>query len=333
MLQDQRLQAPRAFDIVNDGRAGIAAEHIHGKQHQQTIRVDDFTRARDNAQAIAVTVECQAKIGIGLLHGEDQILQVVRIRWIGVMVREFAIHLAIQFLHVATDAGQHRRRNRACHAIATVHHHLEPVLDLDVIGDAGDVVIVDADDLQAARAFAQAVFGNARVEILDGAFGQGFATQHDLEAVVVGRVVASGDRNAGAGLQVIGGKVGQRCWCEANVDDIATGGAQAFDQRAGKLGSGQAAIATDDNLAQPAISRLAADSPPDLPGNIVGEGLAKYAADVVSAEYAAVDGNLAGDFLGLGGLGFRGLSNRACRFRSHGFLLPDRLGQGNFLCC
>src|SRR3546814_3803036 len=56
---------------------------------------------------------------------------------------------------------------------------------------------------------------------------QGLAADHDLEAVVVGRVVAASDRDAAAGVEVEGAEVHHRRGRQADVDDVAPGLAQA----------------------------------------------------------------------------------------------------------
>jgi hypothetical protein len=58
------------------------------------------------------------------------------------MVREAAIDLAIERHHFAADAFQHLRPERAGHAVAGVDDDLQRRIDLDVAGDAVDVVVL-----------------------------------------------------------------------------------------------------------------------------------------------------------------------------------------------
>ena len=41
VARDPRLQVARRLDVVDDGRAGLAREHVGGEQHQLPVRVDD----------------------------------------------------------------------------------------------------------------------------------------------------------------------------------------------------------------------------------------------------------------------------------------------------
>src|SRR3546814_7999294 len=82
--------------------------------------------------------------------------------------------------------------------------------------------------------------GDARMHVGDRVAVQGLAADHDLEAVVVGRVVAARDRDAAAGVEVEGTEVHHRRGRQADVDDVAPGLAQAareaFDQVRAEIG-------------------------------------------------------------------------------------------------
>src|SRR5690606_40480591 len=105
---------------------------------------------------------------------------------------------------LGADGLQHLRTEFAGDAVAGVDHHLQRAVDLDVGGDPLDVVVIDLAGLQPARRGrgVQAAVGDAGVQVGDRVAGQRLAADHDLEAVVVRRVVAAGDRHARAGLQL-----------------------------------------------------------------------------------------------------------------------------------
>ena len=67
-LQNPWLQLAGAFDVVDDRRSRIAREHVFGEQHQQTIGIDHLAVRGDHTEAIAVAVEGDSDIGVGLLH-------------------------------------------------------------------------------------------------------------------------------------------------------------------------------------------------------------------------------------------------------------------------
>src|SRR5690606_2889182 len=107
---------------------------------------------------------------------------------------------------------------------------------------------------------------------------------HDLEAVVVGRVVAAGHGDAAAGTQVVGGEIHDRGRHHADIDHVAPGLAQALDQALDQLRSGQAAVAADHDVHQAFLGHDRADRLADVAGDLRGQLAADQAADVVGAE-------------------------------------------------
>jgi hypothetical protein len=55
-----------AFDVVDDLAARNAAEHVGGEQHQLAVGEDDLAVLGDHAEAVAVAVEGQADLGVGV---------------------------------------------------------------------------------------------------------------------------------------------------------------------------------------------------------------------------------------------------------------------------
>ena len=86
---------------------------------------------------------------------------------------------------------------------------------------------------------------DALLEVLDGIEGQRGAADDHLQAVVVRRVVAAGDRDAGVAAQFVGSEISQRGRHAADIDGVDAGGADAVHQGAGQFRAGQAAIAAD----------------------------------------------------------------------------------------
>ena len=128
------------------------------------------------------------------------------------------------------------------------------------------------------------------VQVRDRVAGQGFAADDDLEAVVVRRIVAAGDRHAGAGAQVVGAEVHHRRRRQADVDDVAAGLAQAV--RSGL----RSCSGPDRRPSRPTTmsSRpcCCISEPIDWPSSSAmpaSRRLADHAADVIGAEDAAVD--------------------------------------------
>lgn len=109
---------------------------------------------------------------------------------------------------------------------------------------------------------------------------------HDLEAVVVRRVVAAGQHHPGLALEHVGRVVQHRGRHHAHVADLATAVHQALDQLLDQLGTGQAAIAADSDARFAAGEAFRADGATDPVGGLGGEGIAYHATDVVGAEDA-----------------------------------------------
>ena len=291
VAQDMLGQAASALHVVHDHGARIALQHIGGKQHQQAVREDVLAGAGDHAKAIAVAVEGDAEVRVQPRHHLHQRLQVVRLAGVGMVVGEGAVDLAEQRGDFGANRLQHARADHAGNAVAGIHHHLQPLPDLDVAGNAFDVVVADVAVAQRARGLGlvQAVFGDACIQVGDRGTGQGLATDHDLEAVVVRRIVAAGDRYAATGAQVIAAEIHHGRGHHADVDHVAAGLAQAGDQPKHHVGTGQAAVPAHHDVVQALVGHQRAHRLADQFGHADVEGAADHAADVVSAEDAAVD--------------------------------------------
>jgi hypothetical protein len=88
---------------------GTRAEHVGGKQHQLAVGEDDLAVLGDDAETVAVAVEGQADLGVGILQRADHVLQVLGLGRVGVVVGEGAVDLAEQFdqvtAHLAEQGG------------------------------------------------------------------------------------------------------------------------------------------------------------------------------------------------------------------------------------
>ena len=294
LAQDVVGQLAGALDVVDHHGARIALQHIGGEQHQQPVREHHLAFLGHHAQAVAVAVEGQAQVGVEALDHLHQVLEVVRLARVRVVVGEAAVDLAVQRDHLGADGLQQARGDVAGNTIAGVDHHLQRPLHLHVVGDAADVVFVHRllDQRTGAAARLQAAFADALAQVLDRVAGQGLATDHDLEAVVVGRIVAAGHRHAAAGAQVVGGEIHHRSGHHAHVDHVAAGLAQALDQAAGQLRAGQAAIAADHDVGQALVGHHVAHRLADPGGDLRGQFTADHAADVIGAEDARLQRDL-----------------------------------------
>jgi hypothetical protein len=90
----------------------------------------------DHAQAVAVAVEGQAQLGVGGVHGLDQVGQVLGLAGVGVVVGEVAVDLGVQVDHLAAQRAQDGRRGRTRDAVARIDHDLHRARQLAVADDA-----------------------------------------------------------------------------------------------------------------------------------------------------------------------------------------------------
>ena len=108
---------------------------------------------------------------------------------------------------------------------------------------------------------AAAVRGAARfdqpAQRLDLGAVDGRAADADLEAVVLGRVVAAGDLDGAVEVEVEEREVGDRRRADAEVDDVEAGLEQALAERRGVGVGGEAAVAADADAPAPTAPRSA----------------------------------------------------------------------------
>src|SRR6185369_13602273 len=95
---------------------------------------------------------------------------------------------------------------RAAGSVAAYDHHLDGArAQLDVVGDVGDVVAQDVVLGGPPRRHVRRTKGpllDLLAQLLDLGTVDGALAADDLEAVVLGRVVAGGDHHAAVGAQV-----------------------------------------------------------------------------------------------------------------------------------
>ena len=130
----------------------------------------------------------------------------------------------------------------------------------------------------------QVVCEQPLAQTLNRLAGQGFAREHDLEAVVLRWIVAAGDAHARMRAEMMRGEVQHRCRHAADVNDVAAGGIEPTTQRGGQFRTGKAAIATDDHGFNATCTGLAANGMADTLDGGRRERLADDAADVVGLE-------------------------------------------------
>ena len=292
-LGDPWRQVAGALDVVQDLLARMARQHVGGEQHQLPVGVDYLAIAGDHAETVAVAVERQADFGITLGQAADQVLQVFRMRRIGMMIRKIAIDLAEQFGNLATHRAIQVAGKCAGHPVAAVNDDLHRPRQPDVAADAFEVG--GADVMRAVAALAVSTFAVGIGELAAGdRIVQGgdrlamdcFTGQHHLEAVVVGRIVAAGHHDARLRIQHVGTEVHHRRDDDAEVHHVHARRLQAVGERRRQGGAGQPPVAADHGAAFALGDDRRAEGQADLSGDGCIEGGADDATDIVSLENA-----------------------------------------------
>src|SRR5690242_5673371 len=85
----------RALHVEDDWLAGAGArEDVARVKNENSITPHDLTLVIDDSDPIRVAIERDAELGAIFLHGGDEVLEILRHRRIGMMVRERAVAFA-----------------------------------------------------------------------------------------------------------------------------------------------------------------------------------------------------------------------------------------------
>ena len=242
-LPDSLGQVITAFDIKDDLCAGIARQHIGGKQHHQAIRPDDITIRTHNPQPIPVTIESKTDIGVGALHHLNQITQVSRLARIGMVIRKTPVHFAVEFDHFTTQGAKQFWRQRTGHTITTVNHNFQRMGQFNVTGNPFNILIALRVGLVLAGALNKVVIVDPHLQRLNSVAGKGFIPQDHLDAVVIRRIMTAGQHHSAATGEFSGGIIQHGCRYHPHIDDIHPGGQQSFHQGLAQFRTGQTPIA------------------------------------------------------------------------------------------
>ena len=225
----------------------MACQRVLRKQHQLAVWKNDLAIFRDQAEAVAIAIERQADFGIGFLQAADQILQIFRVRRIGVMVREMPIDFAEQLNHFAAERAVQIAGEGTGDAIAAIDRDFHWPRQFYVAGYPLQVRFTDVVRPITAAALRDSAVFDGLVQRLDRLAMNCFTFEHHLEAVVIRRVVAAGDHDAGLRFQHMGAEIHHWCRHHPQIDHVDASGLQPGCERGRQFRPGQAAIAADDD--------------------------------------------------------------------------------------
>ncbi len=201
------------------------------------------------------------------------------------VVREPPVHVGEELRHLRPEAAIDRGRDRTGRAVARVDDDADRPRELAHVLD--DEVLVLAQDrplLVRALGVAERARLETATQILDLVAVHRLAAQAELEAVVVGRVVAAGDLDAAVEVPVEDREVDERRRHHAELDDAEPGRAKAVDQGGGVGVRGEPAVAPDAHAGRAVLERERPIGAPELPRELGVEIPLGDTADVVLAE-------------------------------------------------
>ena len=185
---------------------GRLLQDVAREQDHQLVAPDDAPLAVDDADAVGVAVERDAHLGAGLAAPARSVGDVLGDGGIGVVVGEAPVRLAVERARPRSPGAQDRQRSARppmpLPASTTTLNAARP--ELDALGDVVDVGgrIVALSRPCPARGAGSEVARSRRARAAPGSRRRGWCcAAQDLEAVVLGRVVAAGDLHAAVGCR------------------------------------------------------------------------------------------------------------------------------------
>ena len=273
-----------AFHVIDNLAAGYARKHIGSKQHQLAVGMNNLPAAGDHAEAVAIAIKGQPQFGIQRAHGGNQVLQVFGFGRVGMMVRELAVHVAKEFGDLAAQRAEQLRRHRPRHAVAAVDDDAHRAREAHIRSDARQIRGQHVGGFPRARAVGEIAVRNALAQRLNMLAKQRLPGDDHFQAVVLGRIVAAGDRYTTVAAEVMRSKVGHRRGHAANIDHVHTGGANALGQRRAQFRAGQAPVAPDGDALLGAFARQRTQRVTNRPRRIGSQRAPDNAANVIGFE-------------------------------------------------
>ena len=208
-----------------------------------------------NAQAVAIGIEAEARVGAGGPYQGAQLAQVLRRRLR--LVREGQVGFDVHLDEPAAQLPQQQRGIARAGAVDAVHGH-EQVGGADrghvhLLGDglqvalAGLGVLPRGLELIPRRLAVLALVVDVQQFLGLGAVQEDAVGAHRLECVPGEGIVAGGDGHAAGGVRLPHGQLQGRGRADAQVHDLAPGGLQAREHAAPHHLTRGAGVAADEH--------------------------------------------------------------------------------------
>ena len=277
------------LDIGDDGAPRMGGEHVGGEQDHELVAPQNPPPSVHHADAVAVAIERDAEVATLAPHRLLKLDQVLGHRGIGVVGRERAVDLLVQHdVAAGKPRAQHLHR-AARRPVAGIPGHLEGPFAAVICGELLDIAIEHPIVFEAALAGGIVAGGGDLPEVSDVGAEEGRRPQHELETVVVGRIVRARDHDAAVGAARMHGVIKHRRRPEADAADGEPAPGQPVGDRGGECGRAQPAVIAEADLPAPASPDHRAEGAPDGQRIRRAQGLADDAANVVFAQHRGVE--------------------------------------------
>ena len=143
MFAYPRCQIASAFHVEQNLAARFSRQDVGCKQHQLPIRKYDLAVARDNTEAVTVTVESQADFCVTFAQSFDEVDQVGWLGRVRMVVWKGAVHFAEQFFHVTSEPFVQFRREGTGNAVSAINGNAHRAGEFYVRRDSVEICFCD----------------------------------------------------------------------------------------------------------------------------------------------------------------------------------------------
>ena len=124
-------QRAGGLDVEEDRLAGGTGELPAGEDRGELVSTDQAAGAVHRRDPVAVAVQADAELGARLDHARLQGDHVLVHRGVGVVVREGAVHLAVEAVDLGADPPQQVRREETAGGVGRVEHQPDRARRID----------------------------------------------------------------------------------------------------------------------------------------------------------------------------------------------------------
>src|SRR5688572_1792998 len=195
------------------------------------VAPDDLPVFIHQPDTIRIAVECYSQLGLFLPHRRDDVLEVLRYRWIGVVVRERSVAFAEQDSRRDADPVEQWLCDERSSAVPAIDHALDLTRKLaDPLAYVLDVVVEHIVMPKLSLALGKFSADSDLIDLLYVGSVDGPGLHSELEPVELRRVVRPGDLYSACNAKLVLGPVGQWSRYDPDIDDVQSTFEEAGDE-------------------------------------------------------------------------------------------------------